>query len=47
MQAEWKTLNTQNSPLTINLWEGKELNDHWRRLLDGHNHEAETGHLLA
>jgi len=46
MSAGWKTLDTPNSSLTIDPIErrpGRLL----KRLLEGYNRQAQTGHLLA
>jgi len=47
MSAGWKTLDTQNNFLTIDLSVERRPGRPLKRPLDGYNREAETGHLLA
>jgi len=47
MSAGWKTFDTQNNSLNIELFTRRRSGRPLNRLLDGYNREAETGHLLA
>jgi len=46
MLADWKTLDTQNISLNIDLSKD-DLDDHLKKQLDGYNREVGRGYLLA